>query len=526
MTKVWRGIVALLVIAVLAASCGDDTDDSSGATSSPSEPGTEAGEPNVGGEATMLVWNEIASVDANLNSPSSGASGTRDFALYGALIVQPAGSTELEPMIAESLTVDETHRVWTLKIRDGVKFSDGTPFNAEAVKVNWERIQTPEVRSPAYSYTRAIASLTVTDPLTLQIELVEPNVVFDRVVSRSALNYIASAEAIKSGHDLKSDPIGAGPFLLESWVRDDRMVLVRNPDYFDAPRPYLDRLILRVVTDEEQRVDTLLTGGADASYTTNPQTVERATESGAEFIGADVGTGTVINFNVTRPPFDDVRVRRAVTIGVDYQGLLETVQGSTAVAAYNFTADGTPWSSKDAAIGEYDFEEAARLIEEYMSDTGVSSLELPTLSGPNHIPMAEFVQTAMNQIPNVSMTIETIDQPALIQRSYAHDYGMTFWGYPTINPDPDLHQGMFGGLSTNSTGYASAEVDRLFTEARSTPDTDERNELYAQMFAVLAEDLPFRPIRHGQNGWIHNAELSMPELYTDGVPRLDLVSLR
>lgn len=372
--------------------------------------------------------------------------------------------------------------------------------------------------------TTAIASLTVVDPLTLEIELTEPNVVFDRVVSRTALNHVASAEAITSGHDLTNDPVGAGPFVLDSWVRDDRMVLVRNPDYFDAPRPYLDQLTIRVVTDEEQRIDTMRTGDADAIYTTNPQTVQTTSDEGFGYVGVSVGTGTVVNYNVTTAPFDDQRVRQAVAVGVDYQALLETVQGPAAVAADNFAADEAPWRTDDSALGAYDVDEATRLIEDYLADTGASSLDLKIMCGPNHIPMAEFVQTALSQIDNVSVEVETVDQATLISRSYAHDYQMTFWGYPTVNPDPDLYQATVTGLSTNSMGYSNPEVDRLFTEARSTPDTDARNALYADLYAQLAADVPFVPIRHGQNGFVIDDGLTIPELYSDGIPRMDLMT--
>src|SRR5690606_20479075 len=105
-----------------------------------------------------------------------------------------------------------------------------------------------------------------------------------------------------------------------------------------------------------------------------------------------------------------------------------------------------------------------------------------------------------------------------------HEYAMTFWGYPTINPDPDLYQAVFTGQSTNSMGYSSAEVDRLLTEGRSTPDTDARNALYTEMYAQLAADVPFVPIRHGQNGWAHDTDLTIPATYSDGVPRVDLIS--
>src|SRR5690606_10319079 len=103
------------------------------------------------------------------------------------------------------------------------------------------------------------------------------------------------------------DPVGAGPFLLEEWVRDAHMRLVPNPDWFDAPRPYLDTLTFQVVSDEQQRLDTLLTGGGDLNFTSTQFIVDQGTAEGHEYINVLSVGSPVYAFNLTQPPFDDLR---------------------------------------------------------------------------------------------------------------------------------------------------------------------------------------------------------------------------
>ena len=241
----------------------------------------------------MLLFSEIGTLDPLRFTASGGSDGQRAFALYGALVAYDSESGEAQPVLAESFESNADFTVWTLTLKDGVTFSDGAPYDAAAVKTNWERAKDPANRSPAFTAMLAVSDVTVTDPLTATITLSSPNAQFPNTVSRSALNYLASPAAIAAGTDLTSQAVGAGPFLLESWTRDDRMIMNANPDWMGSDGPYLDKLTFRVVGDEEQRIDTFATGDADAFYTATPASVERATGEvdGAEFTSVVVTTG-------------------------------------------------------------------------------------------------------------------------------------------------------------------------------------------------------------------------------------------
>lgn len=514
-----RILTAALCLALFAAACGDDGESSS------ADPGENPGgsEPAQGGSATILLYSEQASMDPARFTGSGSSDAQRAFAVYGALVGMNATTGEVDPILAESLTPNDDFTGWTLVLRDGLLFSDGSPFDADAVRVNWERIQDPASRSPGLALATSIASMEAIDARTLQITLKEPNAHFDNGVSRQALNYIASAEAISSGHDLTSEPIGAGPFVMDSWVRDDRMRLSRNANWYDAPRPYLDTLEFRVVSDEDQRADTFLTGGAHVMFTTEAQQIARVTdESDGPSIITSLSMGQVLSFNTTKAPFDDARVRRAVAIGVDREEMAKAAEGESVDFASHFAVEGSPWFVEDAPVPEYDPEEAERLLSEYAADNGGPVRFTVSASPTNrNQQIAKFLQASLNQLDGIEVDVRTGDFPTFVGWALQGDFEMTIWGFPTIDPDPGLYNSIRGGVSTNIQQFANADIDDALDAARATDDHDERLELYSEVHRILAEELPFVPLTNTNHGYIASTAFDGLSVYEDGILRVD-----
>lgn len=524
----WRWLWALLAFALVAAACGDDDD--GGGAQQPSGDGSttsvaeaDEGEPVSGGELVILFQSERRALDPVTSTPSGASTGLTDFAIYGALVGYDAEENEVHPILAESLEPNATFDVWTLKLRPGLKFTDGSAFDAEAVKVNWERGKDPANRSSAFGILQSVAELNVLDEVTLEIHLTAPNAVFDALVSKFNINYIASAEAIRNGVDLSNSPVGAGPFKLESWQRDDRMVLVRNPDWFDAPRPYIDRLVVRIVPDEQQRVDTFITGDGDMMYTAINTSVAQLEDNDRSYTGLPVAHGTVISMNATRPPFDDINMRRFLAHAIDRQAMLEASFGPGAKAATTFSAEGTPWHSDSTALPEYDPAEAQRLLDDYVAENGPVRIGCMASQSPTQQAQCKFVQTSLSQLNGIEVTIDVVDTPSLITRSYGHDFDFATWGFPTTYPDPGLFLGIYSTSTSNPMGYANPEVDALFEQARKIGDPDERIDIYRQIYELMAEELPFIPMQHPLYGYGFTDKVHGIEFYEDAIPRTDLI---
>jgi peptide/nickel transport system substrate-binding protein len=546
-----RWMWGLLALVLVAGACGDDDDDEAqegasvgestaapdtsaddvattvgGTEETPDtageEAGDEEGEPVAGGELVVLFQSERRALDPVTATPSGASTGLTDFALYGALVGYDSESGEVTPILAESLEPNDAFDVWTLRLRPGLVFSDGSPFNADAVRVNWDRGKDPANRSSSFAVLQFVGEMVVVDEQTLEIHLTEPNAVFDRTVSKYNINYIASAEAIAAGVDLQNSPVGAGPFVLESWTRDDRMILVRNPDWYDAPRPYLDRLVVRIVPDEQQRVDTFTTGDADAMYTAVAQSQDAIEEEGLSFAGVPVSHGSVMITNVTRPPFDSVDMRRFLFEAIDFQAMLEIADGEGAESTNTFSVPGSPWES-DATAPEYDPEHAQELLDAYTAENGPISIACMSSQAPRTQTMCEFAQTSLNQFDGIDVSVESLDTPTFIQRAYAHDYDFSLWGFPTTYPDPGLYLGVQSASSANPMGYSSPEVDSLFADARASGDPDVRADLYRQIYDLFAEELPFRPILHPDYGYGYDERVHGLDFYEDAIIRTDLV---
>jgi peptide/nickel transport system substrate-binding protein len=529
-------LVFALLFALFAAACGDDDDDGGGgggAAPTTTEGGSTettaapSDEPVAGGEATILLYSEIGTLDPVKMTGSGGSDGMRGYALYGGLLVQNADDYSVEPMLAESFEPNADGTVWTLKIKPDIVMSDGSPYDANAVLANWTRAKDVANRSPSLTTLLQVADMKIDDPLTMTITLSGPNLYFDKALARVGANYIASAQALAAGEDLTSKAVGAGPYTLKEWLRDDRMVLEKNPNWKGGEGPYLDKITFRVVGDEDQRIDTFATGDADAFYTATPSSVKRAQDEvdGSEYASVQVTTGQTFVFNTTKPPFSDQRMREAFVRAVDWQAMADAVFGEGAVAPYNFTMEGTPWYDAKATLPEYDPAEAQRLIDAYIADNGGTPVTINYTAFQQSLDQAraEFIQTAINQLKNISMEVQVGDSPTNINKVLAADYMVSSWGFPTLDPEPGLYYSAHSKSLNNYSKYNNPQVDDLLGQARVAKDDAARKALYDQVWEILAKDVPYYPYVKTTNGFVLSPDMGGGVVCLDGILRFELL---
>ncbi|WP_197487787.1 ABC transporter substrate-binding protein, partial [Rhodococcus sp. LB1] len=254
-----RALVAGAAAAMLmlsACSSGNSTDSASA--------GGPSGDPVSGGTGLIIEQAEPRSLDPALISNSWANSPVLGNALYGTLMIDNPETGDIDFKLAQDFSSTDAGKTFTLTLRDGVQFSDGSPFNAAAVKFGWDRIKDRATASPDITQASLIDSSRVLDDRTLEVTLVEPVPNFANAILQTAMNWIASPASLQAGQQaIDSNPIGAGPFTLEQWSRQDVIKLTRNDKYYDAPRPYLDKLEIRAIGDADQRYNTLVSGGAD-----------------------------------------------------------------------------------------------------------------------------------------------------------------------------------------------------------------------------------------------------------------------
>ena len=266
----------VLALCLSAAACGDD---SGSATENDSDDSTEAGTSG-GGEVTIVQFAEPTGLDPIRMPGYASGDGPIAFSLYDTLMRWDDESGRVVPQLAQSLATDD-HTTWTLTLRQGVTFTDGTPLDAAAVMFNLQRMKdTPTALS--IGQASLIEAMEVVSADVLELTLVSPLPHFD-VNFTKGLGYIASPAAIEQhGDDYGNNPVGAGPFMVGEWTRGDHLTLVRNPNYWNAPLPKLDSITFRAIPDNAQRVNVLKTGEAQITYATDATSVDELVDGGLQ----------------------------------------------------------------------------------------------------------------------------------------------------------------------------------------------------------------------------------------------------
>lgn len=406
---------------------------------------------------------------------------------------------ELEPLLAESIEPGEDGSTFILKLREGVSFSDGTPFNAEAVKANLEWVLNPDNAATFAFLISEIDTITAVDDYTVEIALKSDFAPLPAHLSHGALAMVAPS-ALEQGADfLAANTIGTGPYVVESWARDEAVTLVRNADYWgDAPN--IDTVVFKVVKEDGARLVEVEAGAADIAVRVPPAEAARLAANPNLEVVTTPGLRTIyIFFNITKEPFDDVRVRQAVNYAVDVESIVAQLFDNAARVSdapmappiFGYSAQ-TPYAR--------DVDRARELLAE----AGVAEGTTVTLYHPTgrYIQDALVADAIRSQLLEVGLNVElrTLEWPQYVPfvRAEAPDnqvqFAMLGWSTPTMDADYALYA-LFHSSQVppgfNGAFYENPEVDALLDQARTVADQDLRRDLYAQAIATIWEDAPW-----------------------------------
>jgi len=471
--------------ALLLTGCGGGGDDRAG-----DEP---TGEPERGGALVLSLGVDFQSVDpprCGVN-PNWGACQ----AIYGTLLDYDAETQELVPGMAEDFT-SEDGREWTLRLREGITFSDGTPFDAEAVVFNWERAEDPANLSSAGPLFQGM-TFQVVDPLTVRVSLEEPNWTMPWALNDD-LAFIGSPAALaERGPDFANAPVGAGPFTMTSWARGTRMQLDRNPTYWDRPRPYVDSLTFASIPSEDQRFNALRSGEATVMMTLTQGMADRAVREG--FVDHPLvqlgGVGMLLSS--TGGPTADPDVRRAVAMLVDNTQISEAVlDGDT--PATTFAREGSPFYDADARYPGHDVAAAQALIDGYRTRTGGGEVVLSykMVSGsPREDQLAQLLQAQLQRAEGLRMEIEPVEISAFVSDLRSGNYDLIQASINGVNPD-EIYSVFHSEGPANGAGYSNAVTDAALDRARATRDPNQRAAAYQEAVRQVVADTGHIPFRY------------------------------
>jgi peptide/nickel transport system substrate-binding protein len=385
-----------------------------------------------------------------------------------------------QPKLAVSWDHSDDFKTWTFKLRSGVKFHDGTPFNAEAAKANFDRQKDPANKCRCAFYIAGIHNVQAPDELTLVYNLNDPSVNLPAILTvPSSNNAIQSPTAWKTkGEDYNRNPVGTGPYILKSWTAGDRIVLEKNPDYWNKGHPYLDRIVLKPLPDAQSRFASLQSGEADIIWDdeADADNIQRAQKDPKLTVHTYAGSGAAVAaFNTKVAPFDDLRVRQALVMAIDRKKMSQALTNGLARPATNPYGDGSWVKCKDDGALPNDVEKAKALIKEYGKPVEFRMIVTATPRGRN---AGQILQQFWKQV-GANVELEQIDQASFVPRAFMRQFQLIGWRIVDF-PDPDTQ--MYANFHTGSpvalANYSNPELDKLLEHARTTADPQKRTEDY------------------------------------------------
>ena len=479
----------------------------------------EAAEPKRGG--TLVVGMEAAIGFLDPHTSNSGNTHRVNDQMFERLFARDhtrpndGSPPPIIPRLATGYEVSPDSLVYTIDLRRGVRFHDGTDFDAEAVAFNIRRMWDKDFEFFTEGSTQggdtwnSLKSIEVLDSHTIRLTMSQPFAFFIEKLATTiglGMNWMGSPEAFrKYGNDeIKNHPTGTGAFRFVERVRGQRVVLERNPDYWDDRYPHVDRLVFRELPEPSTRVNALLAGEVDQIAVVPPDQIEPLEEAGYVILKGPTPHNWFINFNHAQPPFDDVRVRRAVNLAIDRQGMADTLLAGSSLPAICFCARTSPTFNPppDWAGYEYNPEKAEALLAEAGYPDGFETVFETSTAGSGQIlpvQMAEWIQRDLAKV-GIDVELRTYEWLTYGGRWFAgmtEDVGMNqistgsnedYWVWQLAHPDSVL----------NSGHHTDRVLGDLLDRANRALNEDERNALILEAVKREKDQAHHAPIVNDQ----------------------------
>ena len=387
--------------------------------------------------------------------------------------------------LAESWAASPDHRVWTFKLRQGVKWQNLPPLNgreltAADIKYCFEQYAKEGVQ--AFTF-QEIEGMETPDKHTLRVHLKTPNTLFPQNVAEP-VTLIFSREVLEEDGDLKKRLIGTGPYILKEHTRKVRVVLQRNPDYWDKGRPYVDEYVILSTPDAATRLAAFRTGQADFIWVASPSEVETIIKTNPATV-VQAYHNTLAPFGLAlaqdRAPFNDVRVRRAVSMAIDRQKMVDTVFEGHGILGwgvpYIYYQD-TPPTAKDLGPWwQYRPADAKKLLAEAGHPNGFETTLFYYEYFPQMTSEVQLVQHDLKKNLNINVKITKLDYTTYYGRYVESKWDGMSWGFQSghaVGLDERTYMYMHSRSTKNFFRVNDPVIDELTTKLRRTPDKAEQ----------------------------------------------------
>lgn len=491
-SRTWSLLMLLLAFTIVASACGGNGG------------GGSEGATNAGGESkpvtknnkdvTIAINANFLTLDPHNAGDTHSISGART--MYEGLMGFNE-KMELVPVLAEDYKVSEDGLTYTFNLRKNVKFHDGTDFNAEAVKANLDRILDEKNNLRMRRSFSTVSDVQTPDENTVVITLSQP---YSAFLNKTAMALMISPKALQDGVDVTKNAVGTGAYKFKEWVQGDRLVVVKNEEYWQEGLPKVDSITFKPVPENGSRIAMLKTGEADFIY---PMPTEQVSEvEGDSNIVVDKIDSTIVRYitlNTMKKPYDDLKVRQAINYAIDKDAYIKVVKSGLGSKLKSSMSSMTQYYSEQSGY-DYDPEKAKALLAEAGYPDGFEA----EIWGENDSETMKGMQFIQQQLALVGIKVEVKSMEGAtlsdqINSATPENAKIQMW-YVSWSPSSGDADGATKGLfsseffppaGSNTAYYKNDNVDQWIKDANASVNPDEAKEIYANIQKQIWEDAPW-----------------------------------
>jgi peptide/nickel transport system substrate-binding protein len=457
------------------------------------------------------MTSEPASIDPQ-GAPSSGLSLVLPY-LFDTLVVRDTDN-RLLPLLAEKWDTAADGKTITMTLRASVTFQDGGPLTADAVRLTFERFKKSGAKSPIYGGIQQISGIAAVDDLTVRFSFAKPAANFWSTLSMPYAAIVSPASIEKAAADANAPLVGTGPFTLGEWKAGQSITLLRNPAYRwgsalsqNTAAPHLEKMVFKVIPDATTQLVALETGEVDAIFINQPDHAEKLKSNpDVQLEPAVLNSLIYLGFNTRKAPFDDPRVRQALSHAVNKDEIVTLALGGVGIKAFAPLPPTLPGYDETLRSDElgHDPAKATAILSaagfvrggdgRWTKDGApLQGVLLTSNRAPNDA-IAALLQSQFKAI-GVPMEIQQLDSKAVMDASSQGKFDLLLWRYDWSDPDAlNIYLGGDRVGSTNRVGYSNPDLDRLLAQGASELDEGKRQRIYVEAQKLILAEAPWQPL--------------------------------
>ena len=531
-------MASVLAISLLAAGCGSSSD--SGDTKGSAAAGSEASGTEGANVLNVQVGPSPETIDPALNSAIDGAN--MIIHAYEGLLKMDQNNKVI-PGLAETYDVSDDGLTYTFHLREGLKWSDGSALTANDFVYSWKRLVDPNTAAPYGSIINVVKGFAeATDPEnpnpdalavsapddnTFVVELNNPCVYFDKIAAFAACSPVQQATIDANGEAWTISPetyITSGPYYMTEYTDGDKIVFTKNPNYWDAEHITFDEIVWNLIEDSNAAYTAYQNGDLQMIKSVPTEEIDALRDNPEFHVDPNLGT-YYLSFNLQRKPFDDVRVREAMSLAIDREYVANTIMQGTYSPAYNMVgpgvsdaADGSSFA--DVTIEKYgkhygstDYETDLAKAKELMAEAGYPDGEgFPEISymcndQGYHKQLAEYLQQAWAEL-GITCTIDVQEWKTVTSDRRQGNFDTARNGWVFDYDDPSNLLELFETTNGNNDGkYSNPEYDKLVADAREATTLEEHYDLLHQAEQMMLQDSACAPVAYYNDFYLQSEKL-------------------